>query len=251
MKEQIYFIILLFQLCYLKDNYIIGVFQINQTSYKEKIINGNYPIDLYINEEKVDFNQNILFKKADEYIIKYQFKQKISDMDNMFYGINSLIAIDLSHFDSSNVKTMGNTFSSSKSLKYLDFTDFDASKVTFMGGLFKDCESIVFLDLSSFKTNSLRDTSLMFDNCKSLEDVYLSNFNTQNVSAMMYMFAGCSSLRVLDLLHFKLQNNIDMRYMFAGCKQLQGIYFPFQSIPQQSNTFGMRKECPAEYFNLK
>ena len=247
MKEQIYFIILLFQLCFLKDNYIIGVYQIKQTY--SKIINKNYNVDLYINDEKVTFNQNIRFKKPDEYIIKFQFRERISSMDDMFYGINSLVAVDLSHFDSSNVKTMDNSFRSCKSLKILDFTDFDASKVTYMGGLFKDSESIVSLDLSSFRTNSLRDTRNMFENCKSLRKVDLSNFNTQKVDTMMYMFVGCSSLTSLDLLNFKLNKYIDMKYMFAGCKALKVLYFP--SIPYPSTTYGMKNNCPAKIYNKK
>ena len=249
MKEQIYFLILLFQICYLKDNYIIGVYQIRQTFNKEKIINGNYPIDLYINDEKYTFNQNIKFKAADEYIIKFQFRQRISSMNDMFYGVNSLVAVDLSHFDSSNVNTMDNTFRSCKSLKILDFTDFDASKVTYMGGLFKDSQSIISLDLSSFKTNSLKDTRNMFDNCKSLRRVDLSNFNTQYVTTMMYMFVGCSSLTTLDLLNFKLRNDIDLKYMFAGCKALKLLYFP--SIPKSSYTLGMKSNCPASILNRK
>jgi surface protein len=249
MKEQIYFLFLLFQICYLKDNYIIGVYQITQTTYKEKIINAYYQSDLYINDEKYTFEQNIRFQKADEYVIKFQFKKIISNMDNMFYGVNSLVAVDLSHFDSSDVKTMDNTFRSCKSLKVLDFTDFDASKVTYMGGLFKDSESIVSLDLSSFKTNSLTDMRNMFDNCRSLRRVDLSNFNTQKVSTMMYMFSNCRSLTSLDLLNFKLQRNIDLKYMFAGCKALKLLYFP--SVSVTSNTYGMKKDCHATILNKK
>ena len=63
----------LFQSCYLSDNYIIGKFIISQDNTTERILNGIYAnknsVDIYLNNEKKDFNQTILFPKSGFYKI--------------------------------------------------------------------------------------------------------------------------------------------------------------------------------------
>ena len=163
----------LFQSCYLSDNYIIGKFLISQANITEKILNGRYAskdlIDIYLNNQKIDFSQTIVFPKAGEYTIKYNFKEKINGMDRLFHQCDSLISLDLSHFDASNVVDMDSTFRESRNLQAVNLTNFDASKVTYMGGLFKDCTGLISLDLSTFRTSdALRDTRNMFENCASI-----------------------------------------------------------------------------------
>ena len=55
----------------------------------------------------------------------------------MFYGCNSLISLDLSNFDISNVENMNYMFYECKSLKSLDITNFDTSQVVYMYNMFK------------------------------------------------------------------------------------------------------------------
>lgn len=85
---------ILIQSCYLNDNYIIGIFKINQKNSAERILNGVYAnktsVDIYLNNEKIDFNKTIVFPKEGEYIIKYNFKERISRMDRLFYQCNSI-----------------------------------------------------------------------------------------------------------------------------------------------------------------
>ena len=111
----IFLALILFQSCYLIDNYIIGKFLISQANSTERILNGYFinkdSIDIYLNNEKIDFNKIIEFPKAGENIIKYDFKKKANHMNELFYQCNSLISLDLSHFDASNVKKMDSTFS--------------------------------------------------------------------------------------------------------------------------------------------
>jgi surface protein len=182
----------------LSDNYIIGTLKINQINQPERIINGNVNadvVDIYFNDVKIDFNKVVQFQETGEYTVKYVFKQSISDMDRLFYQCNSLVALDLSHFDGSNVVNMDSTFRESKNLEVVDLTNFDATRVTYMGGLFKDCSNLIALDLSTFRTsNALKDTRNMFESCTSLLSIDFRNFDTQGVTTMMYMFINCPLL---------------------------------------------------------
>ena len=67
----IFLVLILFQSCYLSDIYIIGKCLISQANSTELILNGNYAnkdlVDIYLNNEKIDFNQTIVFPKAGEY----------------------------------------------------------------------------------------------------------------------------------------------------------------------------------------
>ena len=185
----IFLVLILFQSCYLRDNYIIGKFLISQANSTELILNGNYAnkdlVDIYLNNEKIDFNQTIVFPKAGEYTIRYNFKEKLSGMGRLFFLCHSLVSLDLSHFDASNVVEMDSTFRESRNLITVNLTNFDASKVVYMGGLFKDCSSLISLDMSTFKTSDeLRDTRNMFESCTSLRYLNLANFNTRNVGVM-------------------------------------------------------------------
>ena len=157
MKIYILLTFILFQSCFLRDNYITGILKINQIQKPETIINGNVNgnlVDIYINDAKIDFYKQVQFQETGEYLVKYNFKQRISDMDRLFSQCNSLVALDLSHFDGSNVVNMDSTFRESKNLEVVDLSNFDATRVTYMGGLFKDCSNLIALDLSTFRTSN-------------------------------------------------------------------------------------------------
>ena len=207
----IFLALILFQSCYLNENYIIGKFLISSHNKAQRILNSYNVnkdiVDIYLNDVKVEFFTTIVFPNEGEHTIKYDFKGNLTIMDRLFYQCDSLISLDLSHFDASNVVYMDSTFSESKNLQTVNLDNFDASKVAYMGGLFKGCTSLISLDLSTFKTSeALTDTRNMFENCASLKYLNLDNFNTRNVRVMYYMFIGCKSLETLDLSSFNTDN---------------------------------------------
>ena len=244
----IFLALILFQSCYLIDNYIIGKFLIIQANSTEIILNGDYGkstlVDIYLNNKKIDFSQTFVFPKAGEYTIRYDFKEKLSGMDRLFYQCESLISLDLSHFDASNVKEMDSTFRESRNLLSVNLTNFDASKVTYLGGLFKYCTGLISLDLSTFKTSdALKDTRNMFDNCVSLKDLNLENFYTKNVEVMYYMFMGCKSLKTLDLSSFNTENVLTMRDMFISCTSLTELKIKSFNTKKVKDMKDMFRQC--------
>ena len=240
--------LILFQSCYLSDNYIIGKFLISQANSSERILNGIYAdktlIDIYLNNKMIDFNQTIVFPKSGEYTIKYDFKVKIDGMNRLFYRCDSLVSLDLSHFDASNVIEMDSTFRESRNLLAVNLANFDASKVTYMGGLFKYCTGLISIDLSTFKTSdALTDIRNMFENCASLRYLNLENFYTKNIDVMYYLFAGCKSLKTLDLSSFDTENVNYMRDMFSGCISLTDLNIKKFNTKNARDMRNMFRQC--------
>ena len=167
----------------------------------------------------------------------------VSDMDSMFQGCSSLIALDLSSFDTSNVSTMYSMFDGCGLLTSLDLSSFDTSNVSTMSGMFNSCSSLTALDLSSFNTSSVRNMSFMFYECESLTSLNLSSFNTSNVTDMEYMFNRCSSLTALDLSSFDTSNVTDMSYMFSGCSSLTSLDLSSFDTSNVSDMDSMFHEC--------
>ena len=108
-------------------------------------------------------------------------------------------------------------FSGCSCVKKLDLSKFNTSNVKNMCSMFSYCSSLTELDLSNLDTENVTDMSWMFRNCSSLTKLNLSKFNTDNVTDMENMFWGCSSLTNLDLSNFNTNNVTHMKEMFKSC----------------------------------
>ena len=120
----------------------------------------------------------------------------VKDMAYAFGGCGSLTSLDLSSFDTHNVTSMVSMFDSCKALTSLDVSHFDTANVTMMSNMFLSCGSLTSLDLSSFDTHNVTSMGYMFSDCKALTTLDLSSWNTSNVADMSYMFRLCSKLSV-------------------------------------------------------
>ena len=198
---------------------------------------------LYLNNQKKKFCYKMKFSKKGKYQIKFCFKQLLTNINYMFSDCSSLISIDLSHFNSSNVTNMRSLFYNCSSLKIINFTNFDTYNVINMRGLFYGCSSIEKLDLSHFKTNNTRIMTAMFLNCSSLKTLNLSNFDTNNVYDMQCMFYGCSSLESLNISNFNPKNVINMREMFDNCSSLSSLDLSNFNAENVTDLSGMFFKC--------
>ncbi|EOB3407199.1 immunoglobulin-like domain-containing protein [Enterococcus hirae] len=88
----------------------------------------------------------------------------VTDMREMFRGMNSITSLDLSGFDTSNVTDMYAMFYDMSNLTSLDLSNFDTSKVTDMSYMFEGMSSVTSLDLSGFDTSKVTTMGSMFKN---------------------------------------------------------------------------------------
>jgi surface protein len=126
----------------------------------------------------------------------------ITDMEEMFYGMDSLIFVDdLNNWDTSNVTNMKQMFHGCKSLTELDVSNWNTDNVTNMNNTFYNCQALTSLDLSNWDTSNVTTINHMFANCSSLKILDLSNFNIEKLETYncCYMLQNCDSLHTLRL----------------------------------------------------
>ena len=145
---------------------------------------------------------------------------KVNNMSSMFEGLESLVSIDLTSFDTSTVSNMKSMFKGMKSLTTLDITNFDTSKVTDMSHMFEDVESLSSLDLTRVVTGEVRDMSYMFKGMKNISSLELVDFNTEKVENMSFMFSGMTNATSINTEFFNTENVRSMSAMFDGCENL-------------------------------
>ena len=83
-------------------------------------------------------------------------------------------------------------FCECSSLEKLDISNFNTNNVKNMYGMFLGCSSLKELDVSNFNINNETYLLNMFAGCKSLKELNLSNFKTNEVDNMCGMFYKCS-----------------------------------------------------------
>lgn len=171
-----------------------------------------------------DTNGSSPWESYDSQITSIKIDGKViapEDCSDLFCNYSKVASIDLSCFDTSNVKSMAGMFYGCSNLTSLDVSNFDTSKVTNMGNMFSKCANICTLDLSNFDTRKVTNMESMFDDDCKIGDINISKFNTINVIHMNHMFANCSSLKQIDVSHFSTNRVIDMYNMFSGCASVE------------------------------
>ena len=134
----------------------------------------------------------------------------------MFDNMNSIISIDLSNFDSSQIIDISGMFKDCSKLNYINFSNFDVSFVENLDELFYNCISLTSLDLSNFYTISAVSMEGMFQNAESLISLDLKNFDTSSVTNMKNMFNNCKSLKHINLISFVEKENLLIENIFSS-----------------------------------
>ena len=75
------------------------------------------------------------------------FDEEINSTENMFYNLVNISEIDLTNFDTSNIKKMKSMFYGCKGLKNIIFGNINTSSVEDMSQLFKFCTIITSIDV--------------------------------------------------------------------------------------------------------
>ena len=169
---------------------------------------------------------------------------KVTDMSSMFSGMRAVTSVDVSNFNTSNVIDMSSMFSGMSNLTSLDLSNLDTSNVTNMGNMFDGLSNLTSLDVSNFDTSKVTYMSFMFYGLSNLTSLDISNFDTSKVTNMRGMFSGMSSLTSLDVRHFDTSNVTNMGKMFDGMSNLMSLdvrYFDTSKVTSMSSMFsGMR-----------
>ena len=113
----------------------------------------------------------------------------VANMENMFNGCHSLKQINgINKFNTEKVLYMNKMFQDSTSLIYLDLSNFNNSNVENMEYMFNRCKNLKEIKgidrFSNYKVTNLKS---MLQDCNTLKYLDLSNFNISNISNMEFM----------------------------------------------------------------
>ena len=154
--------------------------------------------------------------------VTIKFDTQIESCENMFNGLLSIIEIDLSKFDASNVISMYRMFSGCTNLKKITFGNINTSLVQIMEELFFYCTNLIVIDRLNFDTLSVTTMRGMFSHCESLLSIN-AEFNPQNVEDMLDIFAYCYNLVIINLPNFRKTEAKIIQGMFYKNYELKYI----------------------------
>lgn len=166
---------------------------------------------------------------------------KVKSMKGMFYH-SFLPSLNIRNFDTSSVEDMSFMFYSLKYVTDLDLSGWNVKKVNNIVVLFGDKYSLKNLNLSGWELDSITNMDSMFSSFHELRSLNLTGFTTKNVTNMEYMFSSTVKLADLDLSSFDTSKVTNMRGMFSNMQALNNINlssFNTSNVTDMSAMFGM------------
>lgn len=152
------------------------------------------------------------------------------DMSMMFYGMTSLVELDVSNFDTSLLENLQGTFygsdSTAMSLTSIKGVEnFKVDKVTNLYATFGLCANLKALDLSKWKvTNVCTTLRQLFLDCKELKSIGdIRNWDVSNGTDLRNTFFGCENLKEIDLSGWKTNPAASRMGMFGEALRLEKI----------------------------
>ena len=115
---------------------------------------------------------------------------------------------DLSHFDSSKLKSVTLLFERCTNLTSVNLTNFNAPNLEQVDGMFMGCSSLSWIDLSSIQSSSLNDYGNIFSGCSNLKYININGlkFNGSPIQ-MNDMFKEVNSLKYISLLSVTIKDS--------------------------------------------
>ena len=220
-----------------KDNTINLIYEIENEGVKnlfgEKFVSNNMDnIELIINGEQCDLIKQCNLKKGINNI-KMIIKNKINNLEYMFYECNSLTNIDdLEYLDVKEINNFSHIFSGCKSLSNIkSLKNWDVSNGINFSNMFCGCKLLSDISpLKDWKISKAQNLSWMFRLCQSLSDIKsLENWDVSNVNNFTGIFSGCTKLSDIESLqNWNVSKGNDFSWVFSGCKSLSDI-MPLQN----------------------
>ena len=117
-------------------------------------------------EELKEYLKSEIERQGEHVVIKDLDVSLLEDLSELFVDIaNRVKTLDLSGWNTSNVKDMSYMFYCCARLESLNLSGWDTSSVKTMHGMFYHCESLESLDLSGWDTSNVENMVGMFWEC--------------------------------------------------------------------------------------
>lgn len=147
----------------------------------------------------------------------FNFSKNCIDITYFFASCQSLIDIDLSEWDVSNIQWMGGLFFNCSGLEKFSFKNWKTSNIYSTASMFKNCYRLEkIIDTNGLDMTTCTDINAMFYDCKNLKSIEgIENWNTKNLNTIEHAFEGCKKLQC-DLSKWVLKQRIVKKSAFTG-----------------------------------
>ena len=166
-------------------------------------------------------------------------------MERMFDYCVGVSKIDVSGFDTTNVKNMRCMFSNCWELQEVNFgNNFTTRNTDCLWWMFKNCNRLRNVAGLKLDLGVAININTMFLNCHSLEEIDLSATRFAKDVHAQCMFYGCNMLKRVDLSNLG-NGPYDTRFqnMFYGCDALEEIIIPKEMDSELQTNFGLHSNC--------
>lgn len=141
--------------------------------------------------------------------------------DKTSFNQSPMTAFDASGVDASQLTTMYYMFAGCKGLTELDLSTWDTSNVKYMERTFYDCGYLSDLNVS-FNTSAVRTMQYTFSMLPRLTSIDLSGWDVSNVANFNYMFFR-SGLKNLNISNWRFKDSANTNSMLGYCDSLTDI----------------------------
>lgn len=161
---------------------------LNYGEYKNIFENTDYDSSINIDLDSSYFLKYYMrFKKCNFTDIKINMPENkcLTNLNSMFEESKNLKSVDLSNFDTTNIKSMNLMFYECTNIENINLANFNTKEVQDMRCMFAECFNIENLNLESFKINQNLDVYHIFNHIKRknlviTDEFYLYIYNNVN-----------------------------------------------------------------------
>ena len=165
--------------------------------------------------------------------------KKVTEIQGLFFCDYAVKSLDVSQFDTSNIKNFYGVFLECHALENLDVSNWNTSKATDISYMFLLNEALTSLDLSKWDTSNVTDMGYMFYGAKSLVSLDLSKWDTSNVTDMSYMFCTARGIKKLNLSNFNVSKVTTFEMIFSYMDAVTSIDITNWNLGSNVNAGGM------------
>ena len=180
---------------------------------------------LYINKDaSYMFRSMRALQEVDSLPNKF-IMDEVNNVTQMFWGDHELIRLDVSHWNTINIRSYASLFGECFKITTLDVSHWDTRNATTFQYLFNQCYVVTELNVSNFNTSNVTNMQNMFSNTRAITSLDVSNFDTRKVTNMKGMFDDMYSLQSLDVSNFNTSKVTTFKQFLEHTFSLTSINF--------------------------
>lgn len=164
-------------------------------------------------------------------IVNRTFSQNTVSLHNYFSVTNTIVTIDLSAWDVSNISDFSNMFEGCIALVSINISNWNTSKATNMSCMFRNCEHLTtIIGLEDLDVSNVTTFHRMFYGCYFMQSINISNWNTEHVNITSGMFEKCWRLtNIQGIEHLNMRHVVDTTEMFKECWEIKSLQLTWQT----------------------